>query len=274
MKFGYAIENFDINLSPENLIETAKLLEDSGFESLWTVDHIMQPKGGHLPLYDTISEVMITLSFLGGHTKKIKLGVSALVLPIRNPIVIAKQLATLDYLTGGRMIIVFVGGWNEGEFTFLGQDFKNRGRIFDEYIQIIKALWTGKSEFKGYFYQFENASFKPIRDDLHNKPILLGGYAKPAIERAIRYGNGWHPGAMSGKEMEDAITHFKDQIGQKNFQLSVHSFISKNTNIPEFVQEYAEYGISRIVFDTTRTDIPPIERKKYLSKLCDFVKNY
>ena len=74
--------------------------------------------------------------------------------------------------------------------------------------------------------------------------------------------------------MEDAITPFKDQIGQKNFQLSVHSFISKNTNIPEFVQEYAEYGISRIVFDTTRTDIPPIERKKYLSKLCDFVKNY
>ena len=81
MRFGYTIENFDINLNPENLIETVGLLEVSGFESLWTVDHIMQPKGARLPLYDTISEVIVTLSFLGAYTKKIKLGVSALVLP-------------------------------------------------------------------------------------------------------------------------------------------------------------------------------------------------
>ncbi|MFW9772447.1 MAG: LLM class flavin-dependent oxidoreductase [Promethearchaeota archaeon] len=274
MKFGYAIENFDVNLSPKNLIQTAKLLEDSSFESLWTVDHIMQPKGGHLPLYDTISEVIVTLSFLGSYTKKIKLGVSALVLPIRNPVIVAKQLATLDYLTNGRMMIVFVGGWNEGEFSFLGKQFKNRGKIFDEYIQIVKNLWMGKSEFKGVYYQFKNASFKPIRDDLQNKPILIGGYVKPAIERAICFGDGWHPGALSGKEMEEKIAPFKDQIKHKNFQLSVHSFVSKNTNISEFVDEYANHGISRIVFDITRTDIPPNERKNYLRKLCDFVKNY
>jgi alkanesulfonate monooxygenase SsuD/methylene tetrahydromethanopterin reductase-like flavin-dependent oxidoreductase (luciferase family) len=274
MNFGYTIENFDINLNPENLIETAKLLEVAGFESLWTVDHIMQPKGGHIPLYDTISEVIVTLSFLGGYTKKIKLGVSALVLPIRNPIIIAKQLATLDYLTNGRMLIVFVGGWNEGEFNFLGKDFKNRGTIFDEYIQVVKTLWMGKTEFKGDFYQFKNANFKPIREDLPNKPILIGGYVRSAIERSILYGDGWHPGAMSGKEIEETIRPFRNQIGQKNFQLSVHSFISKNTNIEEFVNEYAEHGISRIVFDTTRSDIPPDERKDFLIKLSDFVKNY
>ncbi|UCC19224.1 MAG: LLM class flavin-dependent oxidoreductase [Promethearchaeota archaeon] len=274
MKFGYTLENFDVNLNPENLIDTVKLLELSGFESVWTVDHIMQPKGGHIPQYDKISEVIVTLSFLGGKTNKIKLGVSALVLPIRNPILLAKQLATLDYLTNGRMLIVFVGGWNEGEFKFLGKDFKNRGKIFDEYIQIVKTLWMGKSDFDGSFYQFKNASFKPIRDDLKNKPILIGGYVKSAIERAIHYGDGWHPGAMTGKEMEETIEPFRNQIGKKSFQLSVHSFISKNTDIEKFVNEYAEHGISRIIFDTTRTDIPPIERKDFLIKLCDFVKNY
>ena len=129
MQFGLTLENFDANLSPQALIETANLAEECGFESLWTVDHVMQRMGGKLSLYDKIAEVIVVLAFLSGHTENIKLGVSTFVLPLRNPILAAKQLATLDYLTNGRVVMTFGAGWNYDEFAFLGMDFRNRGEL-------------------------------------------------------------------------------------------------------------------------------------------------
>lgn len=274
MNFGFVIENFDVNLDPNKLINIAKMVENSGFESIWTVDHVMQPIGGRNPIYDRISEVLVTLAFLAGLTKKIKLGVSTLVLPLRHPVMAAKQLATLDYLTNGRLVITFGVGWNEKEFSFLGKKFRNRGRRFDEALQIVRALWNGETSYFGKYYSFENASFHPIRKEIAELPLIIAGSAPYALPRALKYGDGWHPNRMSGKEMTEALIPFKDELKDKNFVLSVHTFIYKNTDLEEIVNEYKECGISRVVFDLTRTDIKIEERPEFFNKLCDFVKNY
>ncbi|MFX1512639.1 MAG: TIGR03619 family F420-dependent LLM class oxidoreductase [Promethearchaeota archaeon] len=274
MDFGFVIENFDVNLDPNKLIYTAKMVENSGFESIWTVDHVMQPIGGRNQIYDRISEVLVTLAFLAGLTKKIKLGVSTLVLPLRHPVMAAKQLATLDYLTNGRLVITFGVGWNEKEFSFLGQKFRNRGKRFDEALQVVKALWNGETSFFGKYYSFENASFHPIRKELAELPLIIAGGPHYGPLRAVKYGDGWHPNGMSGKEMTEALVPFKDELKDKNFILSIHQFIYKNTDLEEIVNEYKECGISRVVFDLTRTDIKNEERPEFFNKLCDFVKNW
>ena len=146
MKFGYVIENFGDNLSKNKLLRTAVMAEKGGFESVWTVDHIMQPNETGLTIYDNtttaiynnIAEPLTTISFLAGYTSTIKFGVSTLILPIRNPIIIAKQLATLDYLTEGRIVMTFGAGWNEKEFGFLNKEFKKRGSVFRESLQRIQ----------------------------------------------------------------------------------------------------------------------------------------
>ncbi|MHA2274447.1 MAG: LLM class flavin-dependent oxidoreductase [Candidatus Kariarchaeaceae archaeon] len=195
MKFGYCIENFDVHLSPENLVETSQKLEKAGFHSIWTTDHIMQKRASRLPIYDYISEAIVTLAFLAGHTSSIKLGVSTLVLPIRNPILVAKQLASIDYLSQGRLVSSFAVGWNNEEFEILGQNFKNRGKRMDQDIAMIKELWKGKTSHLGDFFNYEKVSFEPLREGLSNQLFLIAGNSKFAIERAIKYGTGWHPAA-------------------------------------------------------------------------------
>ena len=130
MKFGFTIENFGLNLERDYLIKSAKTAEEAGFESLWMVDHILQANEEGLTIYDetttglynVITEPLSTIAFLAGHTKKIKFGVSTLVLPIRNPVIVAKQLASLDYLTNGRVVMTFGAGiwisWREFQETW------------------------------------------------------------------------------------------------------------------------------------------------------------
>ena len=273
MKFGLTIENYSKNLEPEKLVQTARTAEEAGFESLWTVDHIMQPHGCKLPIYNNIAEVIVTLSYLAGQTEKIKLGVSTLVLALRNPILVAKQLATLDYLTEGRMVITFGAGWNEGEFKFMNQNFKNRGKRFNEYLAVVRSLWKGETSFHGEFFSFEQASFHPLRPELANLPILVAGNTKYAVKRAVEFGDGWHPAIITGKEIRKALKPYQSQLNNK-FQLSVHAFVNTNSNFETLTSEYQDHGISRVVFDLSRGNIKPRKWDEYFKQLCEFVSSY
>lgn len=104
--------------------------------------------------------------------------------------------------------------------------------------------------------------------------VFIAGRAPYAIPRALKYGDGWHPADLSAKEITLALTPFEDELKERMFILSVHKFIFKDTDLEKVVQEFRECGISRVVFDLTRTDIKIEERSKYFQKLCDFVKNY
>jgi len=282
MKFGYTLENFDVNLERDYLINTAKIAEEVGFESLWTVDHIMQADEKGLTifddittsLYNNIAEPLTTIAFLAGQTNTIKFGVSTLVLPIRNPIIVAKQIATLDYLTKGRIVMTFGAGWNESEFSFLGENYKKRGSKLREGLQIIRNLWSGETSFEGKYYQFQNVSFKPLRSELSKFPLIVAGTSDYMIETAMEYGDGLHPAGASGQEIKQMLAPYQDQLENRDFYLSVHVDVYRDTEFEELINEYEENGIHRVIIDLSRGDIKPEERIEFLEQIGDYVRNF
>ncbi|MDV3277267.1 MAG: LLM class F420-dependent oxidoreductase [Nitrososphaerales archaeon] len=192
MKFGFILPNFGDRIGPGELVEISKACEEEGFDSVWATDHIIMPVELREP-YGQVLEPLVTISFVAAATRRLKVGTSILVLPQRNPILVAKQAATIDAFSGGRLILGFGAGWAEKEFGFLGADFKRRGRMMDESVRLIKKLWSDDMvSFEGEFFHVKDALFLP-KPAHGNVPIWIAGNSRSAIERAIRLGDGWHP---------------------------------------------------------------------------------
>jgi hypothetical protein len=170
--------------------------------------------------------------------------------------------------------MTFGAGWNEKEFSFLGENFKRRGSKLREGLQVIRTLWNGETSFSGEYYQFQNVSFKPLRSQLSKMPLIVAGTSDYMLETAIRYGDGLHPAGATGKEIQEILEPYKNQLQNRDFYLSVHYDVYSNTDLESVVNEYSENGISRIVFDLSRGDIKPERRMEYLEILCDFVRNF
>jgi probable F420-dependent oxidoreductase len=192
MKFGYILPNFGDKITPQELVQIAKVCEEEKYDSVWATDHVIMPAALREP-YGQLLEPLTTLSFVASGTTRLRLGTSVLVITQRNPILAAKQAATLDVFSGGRVILGLGAGWAEQEFGFLNMAFARRGRVFNESIRLMKALWSQDSvNFSGEFYKIENAVFlpKPVRKDI---PVWIGGNGPTAIRRAGALGDGWHP---------------------------------------------------------------------------------
>ncbi len=192
MKFGYILPNYGDKISAQELLGISRICEEEGFDSVWATDHIIMPRKLKEP-YGQLLEPLITLAFVAAGTKKLKVGTSCVVLAQRNPILVAKQAAALDVFSRGRVILAFGAGWAKKEFGFLNADFQRRGRITDESIRLMRALWKNDVvDFKGEFFRVKDGIFlpKPVRRDI---PVWIGGNGKPGIRRAIRLGDGWHP---------------------------------------------------------------------------------
>jgi alkanesulfonate monooxygenase SsuD/methylene tetrahydromethanopterin reductase-like flavin-dependent oxidoreductase (luciferase family) len=277
LKFGYCIENYDVYLTSDNLIRTARLLDESNFHSLWTTDHILMPKGTRLPVYENISEAITTLAFLAGYTKNIKLGVSTLVLPLRNPILVAKQLASLDFLSKGRLVSSFGVGWADREYGFLQKKFKDRGKRIDHDLELIKALWGGAPSFKGHEFSYSDASFSPITEKINDSLFLIAGNSKFALERSIKYGNGWHPvwhvppEGISGEDITKGLQSFSDIIQDNNVKIWFR-IMHTGDIFEEITKEFGNHNISGLIWDISRGDSSTYQSRK--EKLVDFVRNY
>ena len=192
MRFGICLSNYGETLDIEGLKKLSLLAEELGYDSIWLTDHVLMPKNSGTP-YEKILEPISTMAYLAALTKKIKIGISSLVLPIRNPIVVAKEIATIDLLSNGRVMLAIGAGWVEREFQFLNAEFHKRGKIVDESIQLIKSLWSGKPSYKGkYIKQFyEEAVFEPnINREVE---LWIAGDSESAMKRALKYGHAWHP---------------------------------------------------------------------------------
>ncbi|MFW9917635.1 MAG: TIGR03619 family F420-dependent LLM class oxidoreductase [Candidatus Thorarchaeota archaeon] len=271
MKFGYEIENYGKYLDPGTLIRTTQQLENSNFHSIWALDHILKPIGSRAP--DAIvAEVITTLAFLAGHTKSIKLGTGTLVLPIRNPILVAKQLATLDYLTKGRLIVSFGAGGSRREFEFLNQNFGNRGKRFNEALEVIAALWSGKTSFSGRYYNFQEAIFQPIRKELANLPILIAGNSDHALRRALKYGAGWFSSLRPSTTVKKRLTELREKLDGREFEVWLWLPIGPNENIDEVVAKCEKDQITGLALDLKWG--PTLDREQVLQELCDYVKSY
>lgn len=159
---------------------------------MWATDHVIMPAELKEP-YGQLLEPLVTLAFVASATQKLKVGTSCIVLAQRNPILVAKQAAALDVFSGGRLILGLGAGWVEKEFGFMNADFRRRGKVLDESIRLMKALWKDEAvDFDGEFYHVKGALFlpKPAKKDI---PVWIGGNGPVARRRAARVGDGWHP---------------------------------------------------------------------------------
>ena len=197
MQVGVSLPNFSKPAEPSTLVEVAQAAEQLGFDSIWTTDHVIMPKGSEEP-YGHIYELLTTLAYLAPLTERVRLGTSVLVFPPRNPILIAKETATLDALSGGRLILGVGAGWNRQEFEWLGSDFANRGERLDEYIAVLRELWNSEDpRFEGRHVRFGDVVFSPRPRQPNGPPIWLGGSSKHALRRAATIADGWHPVGVS-----------------------------------------------------------------------------
>jgi len=210
LKFGVCIPNYGATGSAEGLRKVALAAEDLGYDSVWTTDHILMPTQSGTP-YERILESVTTLSYLAGITSKVKLGISSLIMAMRNPVVAAKQLATVDNLSSGRLVLATSAGWNEPEFNHLGSNFHNRGRRLDENIRLLRELWSGrlvKFEGRRTGITFKDAVFEP-RPIQKKLTIWIAGNSTAAMTRAINLGDAWHPNVYPIDTFKKLITEFR-----------------------------------------------------------------
>lgn len=265
MKFGYIVPNL---LSPiierESLRRTAQLAEAVGFDSIWVSDHILMPK--RIPDYAENTEALITLAYLAGITQRVALGTSVLVLPMRHPILTAKQVATLAQLAD-REIIIGVGvGWSEDEYRLLGADFKQRGALADEYIAIMRKLWSDPNARHEGRYRFADVQFSPRLDVI--PPIWVGGNSPAAAMRAARLGDGYQPSLRNNpaefKTLADIVrAHQADR--RVILSISMRVDMAEGTDIiikrlREYINVGLEYPVIRIQHETLDQLLRDIER--------------
>ena len=207
MKYGFTIPGRGPLATPERLGIIARKGEEFGFDALLTGDHILVPKnisspypyteGGEFPGSSSgeSMEQITLLSYIAGQTSKIRLVTSVLIVPHRNPLIAAKSLATLDVLSGGRLVVGVGVGWMREEFEALGlPPFEERGAVTDEYIRAFKVLWTEDDpHFEGKYISFDDITFLPKPVQKPHPPIWVGGESRPALRRTAELADGWYP---------------------------------------------------------------------------------
>jgi probable F420-dependent oxidoreductase len=227
MKFAIAFANTGPFINPDKAVAMAQAAEAAGFESLWTVEHVVVPADyqspypysdtGKMPGGDDspIPDPLIWLTYIAAATTSINLATGILILPQRNPVVLAKELATLDFMSNGRMLLGTGVGWMKEEFDAIGVPFNERGKRNDENIAAMRALWSEeKASYHGEFVNFDNCILRPqpVKGSI---PIHIGGSTDIAAKRAGRLGDGFFPAGGSHEEIariigitrESAIKH-------------------------------------------------------------------
>jgi probable F420-dependent oxidoreductase len=196
--FGICLPNLRARSSAEGIDTAAEVAERLGWSTVWTTDHLLIDRA-NAGDYGRIYEAILTLAWVGARHPRVKLGTSVIVVPMRNAVVLAKELATLDSLTGGRAIAGVGIGWNEPEFGNVGVAgrFHERGAYLEETINLFRHLWSGSTEpFHGRFHSFEDFAFGPLPEQGVNLPIVVGGGSPAALDRIGRLADGYHSTAI------------------------------------------------------------------------------
>lgn len=204
MDIGVHVPQWGAGATRDGVLTVARAAEDAGLDSVWVADHVVFPLYGDskypyrrdgVPFEpeDGFLDAITTLAVVAGATTRVRLGTSSLVAPMREPLQLAKAVATLDVLSGGRAVLGFGAGWWKEEFVALGAEFEARGRRFDEQIEIMRSLWRdGRLEHHGRFYDFGEVVCEPRPLQPGGPPLLIGGMGERAQRRAALHGDGWH----------------------------------------------------------------------------------
>src|SRR5215207_2149920 len=194
MDYGLVLPSLGDEANLEGMVAAVELAERHGFTDVWVTDHLLVDNDAAED-YGRIYEAITTLAWVAGRSSEIRLGASVIVVPMRNAVVLAKELATLDALSGGRLIAGFGVGWNAAEFAKVGlaDRFHERGAYTDETIAICRHLWSGSTEaFQGRFHSFDDYAFGPLPAQGANVPIWIGARDERALRRVGRLADAYH----------------------------------------------------------------------------------
>jgi probable F420-dependent oxidoreductase len=261
MKFGVCIPNFGETASVDALRIVALEAEKMGYDSVWTTDHVLMPARSATP-YERIFESVTSLAYLAAFTSIVRLGVSSLIVVLRNPAVVVKQLATIDHFSGGRVMLAVGAGWNESEFAHLGSNFHDRGKRLDESIRLMRELWVGgadaKFEGRKIPHKFSKIMFepRPIQKEL---TIWIGGNSKAAMRRAATIGDAWHPNAYPLDVFSTLVSEFRGIPGAKYKGICPRIALDQKATESEYM---GPQGERRLMLTS---DMP--ENKKTISEL-------
>jgi alkanesulfonate monooxygenase SsuD/methylene tetrahydromethanopterin reductase-like flavin-dependent oxidoreductase (luciferase family) len=262
LHLGLILPNYGHALDPERLAGAAVAAEEAGFDSGWVTDHVIVPPE-HAPIYGTIAEALVSLGFLAGRTTRLQLGVSALVVPQRNPLVVLKQLTSLDLLSGGRLVTAVAAGWMEGEFELLGADFAQRGRNIDRWLELAREAFQqlpGPVSFDSGEGWLAPALVRPGGPEL-----WVAGVSRATIRRASITGV-WHPVALSPDELRPLAAEFRERRPDGRVMLRIgvyqqddpkpgtdergrHAIAGPSEWIEARIAEYVDAGCDGFVFN-------------------------
>ena len=288
MRYGFYLPTRGKTATADALETLVARGEALGFSSVMIADHVVFPTvvnskypytvSGVFPGQGDALEQLSLMAFVAGRTSRLRLVTSVMILPYRNPVFTAKTLATVDVLSRGRVTVGVGVGWLREEFEALAAaDFDRRGAVSDEYLRIFKTLWTrSPASFEGEFYRFKDLQCLPLPVQKPHPPIWVGGHSRPAIRRAARLGDGWHPvGAnpavpLTPAELKaslDLLHRETESAGRDPSALTIsfkapvydpatpvsgaarRPFIGSADQIMEDIAEYARLGVSELVFD-------------------------
>ncbi|MCZ6782124.1 MAG: LLM class F420-dependent oxidoreductase [Proteobacteria bacterium] len=285
MKFGVAFANIGPFIEPEEAVFLARACEEAGIESLWTVEHVAVPSGyqaqypyspdGKMPGPEDapIPDPLIWLAYVAGATQKIQLATGILILPQRHPIYVAKEVATLDRLSGGRMVLGIGIGWLEEEFRSLGIPFDERVGRTEEACAALRSLWKpGAHAFKGEHFHWDALESNPKPARPGGVPIVVGGHVKGAARRAARVGDGFFPLKADGPRLGELLGVMGEECARVGRD---PAGIEITTSLPgpdlDAIRRLEDQGVSRLVMGPPGFDRDAV--RKGLDSFADAVMN-
>ncbi len=274
MQFGMALPHIGPTASLESIIKVAQKAEAIGFHSVWALDRLLWPLApiskypgnlqGRLPTgMQNTYDPLTVLTFVAAHTQKVRLGTSVLVAAYRSPLVVAKMVATLDVLSGGRFILGIGAGWSADEFAAVNQRITDRDEQTDEFLKVLQELWTTEEPcFEGKYYRIPRSIFLPKPLQRPRPPIWIGGNTRRALRRAAELGDGWHPtNRLNPSALAEEMKYLRG-LAQKagrdpealvvSLRWNALPSLSDSSAVEEVVQKLREYkraGVQHICFD-------------------------
>lgn len=256
MKVGYFGANIGKFDNPDAIDQLAAALEDLGYESIWTGEHVVlvdphqppSPVPPESPFLDTVA----SLAYLAAKTERVKIGSGIILLPQRDPIVLAKELAGIDVLSKGRLLFGVGVGYVPGEYEALGIPFEERGPRASEHIEVIRTLWTQeKPAFEGQFTSFSGIQSRPLPVQKPHPPIHVGGMSPPALRRAVAQGDGWYgffqdldATAAALRNLEEAAKRVErpSSLGKLEISVTPPGPVDADT-----ARRYEDLGVDRLI---------------------------
>jgi probable F420-dependent oxidoreductase len=281
VRLGFSLPVAGAWATPDRQVQVAREAERLGYHSLWVLQRLLfpvEPRNEYPPMagqpwpefFRAVADPIVSLAFVAGATSRIRLGTSVLVMPYYTPVLLAKQLATLDQVSGGRLDVGLGVGWSRDEYEAVGVPYERRGARADEFLACLKAIWSEDPvEFRGEFYRVPRASVRPRPRQRPHPPITIGGYGEAAVRRAVAHGDGFSGGNVPFDRLAPLVAGLRAAVARAGRDPASFQIVCRGTfrpfdrprgpgrrplfgsldEIREDIGRYAELGLTELFLE-------------------------